>query len=282
MKLAPKGACVRCQGGDRAATVQAQGAAIGPAGDLLDTGNGALREERDQRLAVERLADGKPQLDAPRRGGVAAPARAAAQLARRPAVDRAQRVVELPDAAEARAHRDLGEGKLRALDQVPGGLRPLRARKRDRAGPELRDEDPVELPLREVKPPGKPADALAIHGAVGDQPHCPAGHSGAPVPVRGARDRVRVAALAGAEPLLLRGRDAPEQPDVAAVGQPRRAARPAVDAGRLHGHHEEAVVARIAALHEAVAALEVVDHTTIVARALAVFGHAGRGTSRRL
>ena len=153
------------------------------------------------------------------------------------------------------------------LDQVPGGLRPLRARQRDRPRAELARRGSgsscrSEKWSRAASPP-TPSRSTAPSAI--SRIARPA-TSGAPVPGGRARHRVRVAALAGAEALLLRGRDAPEQPDVAAVGQPRRAARPAVHAGRLHGHDEEAVVARIAALHEAVAALEVVDHATIVAR----------------
>ena len=88
------------------------------------------------------------QLDGPGRPGAAAPAGARPQLARRAAVDRAQRVVELAHAAEARAHRDLGERQLGRLDQRPGGLRSLGARElQPGLRPQLGREDPAQLPL---------------------------------------------------------------------------------------------------------------------------------------
>ena len=104
------------------------------------------------------------------------------------------------------------------------------------------------------------AHALAIHSAVRDQPDRTAGHVGAAVPGGRAGRGVGVAALAGSEAALLGGRGAAEEAYVAAARQPGRAARPAVHARGRDGHDEEAVVARIATLHEAVAALEVLDH----------------------
>ena len=65
---------------------------------------------------------------------------------------------------------------------------------------------------------GEPADAVAVHGAVGDQAHRAPGDVGAAVPGGRAGRGVRVAALAGAEALFLRGRRGPEEADVAAEG----------------------------------------------------------------
>jgi hypothetical protein len=248
--------------------VEHEDAAVRPVHDLLDPRNGAVGQEREQRGAVERLADREPQPDRARARGTAATSvpGAAAQLRRRPRVDRPQRLVELAQAAEAGADRDLPERQVGRLDQRARRLGALRARQRHRPGPDLRHEDAVELALREVQPRREPAHAVAVHGAVGDQAYRPAGDVGAAIPRGRAGRGIRVAALAGAEALLLRGRGAPEEANVAAARQPRRAARPAVHARRGDGDEEEPVVARVAALHEAVAALEVVDHPVIVAR----------------
>src|SRR6185437_9074587 len=88
---------------------------------------------------------------------------------------------------------------------------------------------------------------------------------------------VRLAAFAGAKALRLRRRGGAEEPDVAPPRESRRAARTAVDARGAHADVEEAVVAWITASHEAVAALEILDHAGNRGSSgggnLAIFGH---------
>src|SRR5690606_24226999 len=97
----------------------------------------------------------------------------------------------------------------------------------------------------------------------------------------------RAAALAGAEALLLGGGRGAEELDVGALGRHRRAARPAVDAGRADRGVEPAVEAGVAALRGPVAALRVErgggrrrGHAPHHARAAAT-GLAGIGRRRR-
>ena len=276
-QLRPDETRLRREGDDCRPVLERQRAAVGQALDLLHPGNRPRGQECEQRLAVERLAAREAQLDRPGRSRIAAAAGARPELCGRAAVDGEQRVVELPDASEARAGGELAERQLGGLDQRARGLGALRPRERDRAGTELCRKDPVQLALREVEPRGEAANTVAVDRAIGDQPHRAPGHPGPPVPHRGSRRGVRVAALARPEALLLRGGHGPEETDVAAVRGPRRAARAAVHVCRGDTDDEEAVIARVAALHQPVAALEVVDHMTIVPRRLAVFGHAGRG-----
>ena len=65
--------------------------------------------------------------------------------------------------------------------------------------PDLGDEQPVQLALAVAEPGGEPADALAVDGAVADQPHRPAHGVGADVPLRRAGGGVGPAPPAGPE-----------------------------------------------------------------------------------
>ncbi len=263
-QLAADEARGRSERHDPGTVLERERAAVGGALHLLDARNRARCQERDQRVAVEGLAVRQPEPDRP--GGGAAGAAAPAQLAGRAGVDGADGVVELAHAPKAGAEGHLAEGQVGGLDQRARRLRALRAGKRHRSGPQLGHQDPVQLALAEVEARREPAHALAVHGPVRDQPHGPAGHVRTPVPRGRARRGVGVAALARPEALLLRGGGAGQQAHVAATRQPGRTARTAVHAGGGHRHDEEAVVARVAALHEAVAALEVLDHGAILAR----------------
>ena len=106
----------------------------------------------------------------------------------------------------------------------------------------------VHVALGVAEPRGETADALAIDDAVGDQAHRAPDEVGAQVPLGRARRRVRAAALAGAKAGRLRGRGGREEAHVLAFGRARRAARAAVDPGRLHAAEDPAVKARIARL----------------------------------
>ncbi len=248
-----------------------------PSSTASTPGTRAGAEEGEQPVAVQRCARRQAQLDLALRGRPAAAPGAAAQLAGRARVDRADRLVELAHAAEPGRQRHLGEAQPGRLDQRAGRLRALGPRQLGRPGPHLCDQDPVELALAEAEPGGQAGDAVAVDDPVRDQADGAACDVGAPVPGGRARRGVRLAALAGPEAGRLRGRGRREQADVAPVGQARRAAGAAVDPGRRDADEEEAVVARVAAAHEAVAGLEVVDHGSkrgsLRGASLAVFRH---------
>ena len=95
-------------------------------------------------------------------------------------------VVELPDARESGGERDVGCGQVGRLEQDPRGLRPLGSGERYRAGADLGDEDPVQLPFGVAQPPGEARNAFPVDDAVGDQPQRSPGqvartfHSGEP------------------------------------------------------------------------------------------------------
>ena len=258
MQLAADEARRRSERHDPGTVLERERAPVGRSLHLLDTWDRPSRQEGDQRVAVERLAVREPQLDRARCG--APRSRAPAQLGGGARVDGAHGVVELAHAPEACAERNLRERQVGGLDQRARGLRALRAGERHGARTELGHEYPVELALAEVQARREPAHAVAVHRAVRDQPDRTARHVGAAVPGGRAGRGVGVAALAGSKASLLGSRGAAEQTDVAAARQPGRAARPAVHARGRDGHEEEAVVARVTALHEAVAALEVLDH----------------------
>ena len=115
----------------------------------------------------------------------AAGARAAA--GRGAGVDLPDRVVELPDAGEAGREGDVGERHRRRLDQHAGVVGAARAGQRQRAGAQLGDQQPLQVPRRVADPAGQPLDPLALHEPVTDQPHRAARDVGGDVPVRGAR-----------------------------------------------------------------------------------------------
>ncbi len=109
--------------------------------------------------------------------------------------------------------------------------------------------------------------ALAIDHAVADQAQCAADEVAADVPLGRAGRGVRTAPLARAVAGPLGRRGAGVEADVAGLGRDRRAGRPAVDAGGAHRGEEPAVEAAVAALHRAVANIELgKDHAPIVPR----------------
>ena len=239
---------------------QAQRAAVGArGGHLLDAGDGARREEREQLVDLDRRAVGQAQGDRAGAGRVR-PAAPLPQLARRQREHLAHRVVELAHAREAGRERDLGEAELGRLDQRARRLRALRAGERERPGAELRGDEPVELAHAVAEPRGEPGDALAVDDAVADQPHRARDDVGARVPLRRARRGVGPAALAGPEAGALRRRRAAVEAHVGALGRDRRAARAAVDAGGGDAEVDPAVEAGVPALDRAVPVLAFLLH----------------------
>ena len=109
-----------------------------------------------------------------------------AQRGRREIAHRPHGVVELADAGEAGGERDVAERQLGRLDEHPRGLRALRPGQRQRVGPDLGLQQPLELAGGVADAGRQPGDALAVDRAVGDQAHRPATtsprtfHSGEP------------------------------------------------------------------------------------------------------
>ena len=127
------------------------------------------------------------------------------------------------------------------LDQRPRGLGALGTGERERAGAELVGQHPVELAHAVAEAAGEAGDALAVDHAVGDQPHRPADEVAADVPLGRSGDASGRQRLHARKPVLLGGGRRSGRTDVRALGRDRRAARPAVDAGRAHRHVEPAV-----------------------------------------
>ena len=143
----------------------------------------------------------------------------AAQLGRRHREDLEHRVVEGPDAREAGREGDVAHRQGRRLDQQPGGLGPLRPGQCQRAGPELGEQLPLDLPDAVAELGGQSGDPRAVDDPVGDEPHRPGDQVGALVPLRRPRARVGPASLAGAEAGLLRGGGTGEEAHVLRLGR---------------------------------------------------------------
>ena len=196
------------------------------------------REEGEQPVTVERLAAGQPEPHGACRcarvvGSVfSAAGTPSPQLGRCGREHLAHRVVELADAGEPGAERDLRERQVGGLDEHPGGLGPLGAGQGDRAGADLGDELAVQWRSLYPSRPGETADALAVDDAVGDEAHRPAHDIGAHVPLGRTGRGVGPAALAGPEPGELGGGRGRVEADVGPLRRDGRTARPAVDAGR--------------------------------------------------
>ena len=178
--------------------------------------------------------------------------------------DRAHGVVELADAGEAGGECDVAEWQVRRLDQHPGGLCPLRAGQRERAGADLGLQQPLQLPGGVAEVGGQAADTFAVHRAVGDQPHGPRHDVAAHIPFRRTRGRVGAAPLACAEARALRGRRRRVEPHVTGERWPHRATGPAVDPGGQHRGDEPAVEPGVLGLDRPVAAFEIFVHGSTI------------------
>src|SRR5207302_3447158 len=124
------------------------------------------------------------------------------------------RVIELPDALEAGGERDVGERKVRRFDQRSGGLRPLRARDRERTGAQLTEQQPVQVAFADGEPLSESGNTFAIDDTVGDQAHRPTDEVAADIPLGRPGRRIWPAALAGAEAGELRRRGGRIEADV--------------------------------------------------------------------
>ena len=171
---------------------------------LLDPGHGSRGEERQQALGVERRPD---RAAAARACPVAAvgrpPTGLGAQRRGRHPVDLAHRVVELPHAREARRERDVRHAQRCRLHSSRAVCARWARASASGPAPSSAVSTRFEVPLGVAEPGREPGHAVALHHAVGDQPHGAGGEVGADVPVGRARHRVGQAAAAGAVAALL-------------------------------------------------------------------------------
>ncbi len=154
---------------------QAQGAPVRPVPPLLNPRNRGRREVAEQVVRDQRQPEGEPQRQCPWRGGRVPAARTLAQLSRGEGEDLAHRVVERPDAGEARREGDIAHRQRAGLDQEPGGLGPLRPGHGERASSQLGEQLALDLADAVAEPGGEAGHAIAIDDPVGDQSHRP-GH----------------------------------------------------------------------------------------------------------
>src|SRR5690606_7523678 len=136
--------------------------------DFLDTGDGALGQEREDAGEVGRRPVGEPQVYRTGNPRALVAAGRGAQLARRGGVDLPDGVVELANAGEPRGERDLGHRHGRRLQQGPGGVGTLRTGQPERPGADLLGERTVHLPLAVTQLPGQAGHAVAVDHAVSD------------------------------------------------------------------------------------------------------------------
>ncbi len=238
---------------------QAQAAPVRAVQPLLHAGHGAGSQERQHARGVERRPVRQPQTH-PTALGARRTRPAPAQLARRQREHLADRVVELAHAREAGGEGDIGDRQGGGLEQYARGLGAAGARQLERPGAEVVHEPPVQVALGVAEPPREPGHALAVDDAIGDQAHRAAHEVGAEIPLRRARHGVGATAHAGAEAGRLSGRRARVEDNVLALRRARRAARPAVDPGRLDRGEEPAVEAGVARLGRAATDIEVERH----------------------
>ncbi len=163
---------------------EAQGAGVPARPPGLHAWHSVGGEEGEHLVGGVRRAHGQPQLEGAGRRCAGPTPPGGAELGGRGGVDLADGVVELADAGEPGGERHVAEGHRRGLHEHPRGLRPAGPGQGERPGPELGDEQPVEVPRGVAHPVREPLDPVALDDPVGDQPHRAAGDVGGHVPVR--------------------------------------------------------------------------------------------------
>ena len=203
--------------------------------------------------------------------------RGAAQQVGRPSVQRAEHLVETPDAAETRRHRDVHHREPGFVNELLGEQYAAGLRHRDRRCAQVLVEQTSELPLAEAQARGERVHAGVVQCAELDQRQRARHAVRRAVPGGQLRRRLGTAAQAGTEPRRLRGGGGPEEPHVLTLRRSRRADRTAVDPRRRHPAEEDAVEARVPRADRAVAGVGVeihhCDRGPAAAACLAVFGH---------
>jgi len=118
-----------------------------------------------------------------------------------------------------------------------------------------------------AEPPRETVDALTLDDAVLHEAHRAGGEVVVKIPVGGAGDRVGLAALAGAQPGVVRRRCGAEEAHIAWLRGESRAAGTAVDAGGRDARDELAVEARVAGRERSVLLVEGQVHLLTLASA---------------
>ena len=197
-----------------------------------------------------------------------------AQLAGRAPVGRLERIVEAPDAAEARGQRDPGHGQPRLVQQALREMQPARLGDDDRGGAHVLYEQPMQVPRADPQARGERADGRLVERAVVDELQRPPHHGRGAEPGRRARRRLRPAAQARPVAGLGGGGGGRVVTDVRRLRAGHRTDRAAVDARGGHRDEELPVEAGIAADARPVerAAIEAEDrvHGANIRRAAAI------------
>jgi hypothetical protein len=134
-------------------------------------------------VRVERGPEGQPERYLTGHTHVAPPTDAT-QFPRGGREDLADGVVKLADAREAGGESHAGDGQVGRLDEKPRGVGAPGAGERERPGPDLGREQPVQMTLRVAEAPREAGHTLPVHDAVGDETHSPRDEIGPGVPLR--------------------------------------------------------------------------------------------------
>src|SRR6266487_564847 len=243
-------------------------ALITPVSDLLDARQRAPCQEREQGFSVE----GRTILQAQGESTITRTHRLCTTPQRRwSAAERLlHTVIKSTNAGKARRKRDIGQRKMRLLDEQARRLSASAASQSKRAGPNLCHQFAVQVPLADRQTLRQSGDALGIYDAFGDQAQG-ARHQISPhIPVRRIGAGLGMTAAAGAKSSSLRRRCAGIEAHIARLRGWRWTDGPAIDTGRSDRRKEPAIETRVAAADGAVTQVKIgVDvcclfHTCII------------------
>ena len=222
-----------------------QAAAPGAVADLLDRRQRARREEREQRLEIERRAEWQSQRELRPR----LHCRLRPQLCGSASEPTAHRLVEAAEAVEAGGVGDVDDPERRILQELPGEMQPARAQDFGRGGPEMAREQAAQVAVGD-------AQALGETGRIAgllEQAESARERGRSARLSRRSGSRVGAAAETGAVAGGLRGGGGRKEDDVFAPRQTSRTAWAAIDVRRPHAEEEPAGEPSIPALDRAVA-----------------------------
>ena len=211
---------------------------------FLESGERPRREERQQRLEVERRMKREAQ---GQRG--AGSFRQRAKLRGSAAEAAADRFVEPAQALEARGVRDVDDPERGGLEELPREVQAARPEHLRRRCSEMAREEPPQVPVGDPEAIGEARRVARFLEQAQRTRECRGG-SGLR---RRSRCGVGPAAEAGAESCCLRGGRGRKEDDVLAPRHARRAAGAAIDVRRPHAEEEAAGEAGVTPLDRAIA-----------------------------